>query len=62
MENKVKSGKEILDDFFGKIESIENVDIDIAKMLADLYQQNKLTDTNVKNELQKLREQDDNKD
>lgn len=62
MENKVKSGKEILDDFFGKIESIENIDTDIAKMLADLYQQNKLTDTNVKNELQKLREQDDNKD
>jgi len=62
MENKVKSGKEILDDFFGKIESIENVDVDIAKMLADLYQQNKLTDTKVKNELQRLREQDDNKD
>ena len=62
MENKVKSGKEILDDFFGKIENIENADIDIAKMLADLYQQNKLTDINVKNELQKLREQDDNKD
>jgi hypothetical protein len=62
MENKVKSGKEILNDFFDKIESIENVDTDIAKMLADLYQQNKLTDTNVKNELQKLREQDANKD
>lgn len=62
MEDKVKSGKEILDDFFDKIESIEKVDTDIAKMLADLYQQNKLTDTNVKNELQKLREQDVNKD
>lgn len=60
MAEKVKSGKEILDDFFNGIEEIENVDIDIAKMLSELYQNDKLTDTNVKNELQKLR--DGNKD
>jgi len=56
MEDKVKSGKEILDDFFNGIEEIENVDKDIAKMLFELYQNDKLTDTNVKNELQKLRD------
>ncbi|MDA3907168.1 MAG: hypothetical protein PF484_13940 [Bacteroidales bacterium] len=56
MADKVKSGKEILDDFFNDIEEIENVDTDIAKMLAELYQNDKLTDTNVKNELQKLRD------
>jgi len=61
MKDKVKSGKEILDDFFDNIEEIENVNKDIAKMLVDLYQNDKLTDINVKNELQKLREQDDNK-
>lgn len=60
MAEKVKSGKEILDDFFNSIEEIENVDKDIAKMLFNLYQDDKLTDTNVKNELQKLR--DGNKD
>ena len=60
MTDKVKSGKEILDDFFNGIEEIENVDTDIAKMLSELYQNDKLTDTNVKNELQKLR--DGNKD
>lgn len=60
MESKVKSGKEILDDFFENIESIENVDKDIAKMLADLYTQGKLTDVNVKNELPKLRVKDGN--
>ena len=60
MADKVKSGKEILDDFFNGIEEIENVDTDIAKMLSELYQNDKLTDTNVKNELQKLR--DVNKD
>jgi len=56
MADKVKSGKEILDDFFNDIEEIENVDTDIAKILSELYQNDKLTDTNVKNELQKLRD------
>ena len=56
MEAKVKSGKEILDDFFEGIEEIENIDKDMAKMLSKLYQEDKLTDTNVKNELQKLRD------
>jgi len=60
MAEKVKSGKEILDDFFNGIEEIENVDTEIAKILSELYQNDKLTDTNVKNELQKLR--DGNKD
>lgn len=60
MAEKVKSGKEILNDFFNSIEEIENVDTDIAKMLTELYQNDKLTDTNVKNGLQKLR--DGNKD
>ncbi|MCH7974239.1 MAG: hypothetical protein IH949_10185 [Bacteroidetes bacterium] len=62
MADKVKSGKKILDDFFDNLEEVENVDKDIAKMLIELYQNDKLTDINVKNELQKLREQDANKD
>lgn len=61
MNKKVKSGKEILDDFFSNISKIENVDSKIAESLATLYDQNKLTDTNVKNELQKLRDKDANK-
>jgi len=56
MAEKVKSGKVILDDFFDGINEIENVDKDIAKMLSKLYQDDKLTDTNVRNELQKLRD------
>ncbi|MCC4227117.1 hypothetical protein [Zunongwangia profunda] len=58
MEEKVKSGKEILDDFFGNIDNIENVDPKVAQMLNDLYNDGKLTDTNVKNGLQTLRETD----
>ncbi len=61
MTNQVQSGKEILDDFFLIISNIPGVDSTIAKSLADLYKQGKLTDTNVKNELQKLREQNGNK-
>jgi len=58
MENNVKSGKEILDEFFENVDKIENVDQEIAQMLVRLYKDNKLTDINVKNELQTLRETD----
>lgn len=59
-ENKVKSGKEILDDFFKEISSIENVDKTIANSLAELYTNGKLTDKNVVNELQKIRTENGN--
>lgn len=59
-ENKVKSGKEILDDFFKEISSIENVDKTIANSLAELYTNVKLTDKNVVNELQKIRTENGN--
>lgn len=59
-EDKVKSGKEILDDFFKEISSIENVDKTIAESLAELYTNGKLTDKNVVNELQKIRTDNDN--
>ena len=62
MKNKVKSGKEIVDDFFKNIENIDGVDKEIAKMLTNLYENDKLTEINVKNELPKLRIQDGNKD
>jgi hypothetical protein len=62
MDNKVKSGKEILDDFFINISMIENVDIDLAQSLSNLYKQGKLSDVNLKNELQKLRDKDVDKD
>ena len=62
MEENVKSGEEIVNEFFNSIEEIKGVDANIAKMLATLYKEEKLTDINVKNELQKLREQNGNKD
>jgi hypothetical protein len=61
MDNKVKSGKEILDDFFTNISIIQNVDKELAESLANLYNQGKLTEANVKNELSNLRDKDANK-
>ncbi len=58
-ENKVKSGKEILDEFFKDITTIANVDAKIANSLVELYSNRKLTDKNVVNELQKIRQQND---
>jgi hypothetical protein len=62
MDNKVKSGKEILDDFFTNISMIEKVDKELAESLTSLYKQGKLSDINLKNELQKLRDKDVDKD
>lgn len=62
MIDKVKSGKEILDDFFDNIENIKDVDPEIAKLLSRLYYEDSLTEKMVKNELEKLREQNVNKD
>jgi hypothetical protein len=61
MDKKVKSGKEILDEFFANISSLEKVDKELAESLASLYHQGKLTDTNVKNEIQKIRDKNANK-
>lgn len=57
MAKPVKSGKEILDDFFNEIAQIKDVDQQLAASLAALYQEGKLTDTSIKNELFKLRDQ-----
>ena len=61
MDKKVKSGKKILDEFFADISSLEKVDKELAESLASLYHQGKLTDTNVKNEIQKIRDKNANK-
>lgn len=52
----VKSGKQILDDFFNEIGDLQNIDKELAQLFANLYSQNKFTDVNIKNELQKLRD------
>ncbi len=62
MSNEVKSGQEILDDFFDTIESIESVDPKISKMISNLYKEDTLTEAKIKNELQQLRIQEKEED
>jgi len=57
MENKIKSGKEIVEDFFTNIKQLPNIDQEIASLFSSLHAEGRLTDTNIKNGLQKIREQ-----
>ena len=62
MSSEVKSGQEILDDFFETIDSIEGVDSKISKMISNLYKEDTLTEAKIKNELQQLRIQEKEED
>ncbi len=52
--SEVKNGKQILDKFFENINEIPGVDKKLADKLKELYNFGKLTDTNIKNMLDKL--------
>ena len=51
---KMKSGKEIVDEFFNKITEIPGVDIELVSEIKRLYENTKLTETNIKHLLEKL--------
>ena len=48
---EIKSGKEVIDEFFQDIEKIDGVDKKTVTMLASLYREGKLTNTNIENEM-----------
>jgi hypothetical protein len=52
----IKSGKQIVDEFFDNIQNIEGVDEKIASTLSKLYKDGKFTTTNISNALLDLRE------
>lgn len=56
MSSELKSGQEILDEFFSKITNIDGVDKDVAEAVLKLYKDNKLTNTNLSNELSSIRD------
>jgi len=56
MVDKIKSGQEILNDFFSQITDIDGVDQEVANIVLKLYKDDKLTNTNLSNELSNLRE------
>ncbi len=53
--NDIKSGKEIMDDFFSQLDKIPGVDQEIAKLLVELYKTDSLTENNIINSLAELR-------
>jgi len=57
MTNKIKSGQEVLNEFFNEISKIEVLDQEIAKVIVSLYREDKLTNTNLSNELTRIREE-----
>jgi len=60
MDKSVKNGKEILDDFFNGILTIPNVEEKLASQIKKMYEEGKLTSTNLSNKLTSLREEEIN--
>lgn len=56
MTEQIKSGQEILDEFFSQITNIDGVDKDVAVAVLKLYKDGKLTNTNLSNELSSIRD------
>lgn len=54
MAKEIKSGKEVIDEFFSEIYNIENVDEKTVQALISLYSDGKLTDKNIQNALELL--------
>lgn len=55
--DEIKSGKEILDDFFNTVDEIPGVDKEITAVLKELYNEDKLSHKNLSNALFELREE-----
>ncbi|HEX9667813.1 MAG TPA: hypothetical protein VGA95_14795 [Thermodesulfobacteriota bacterium] len=56
MTHYIKAGVEIIEEFFEEIGNIEGVQNDVATTLMNLYKERKLTNTNILNGLEKIRE------
>ena len=54
MSEKIKSGKDVIDDFFREILDIEGVDRMTVEKLVKLYEEKKLSDRNIQNALEEL--------
>ena len=54
MSDEIKSGKEVIDEFFAEIMNIEGVDKKTVEKLTSLYTEGKLTDTNIQNVMEQL--------
>lgn len=60
MDRTIKSGSEILDDFFNNLLNIPNVDKKLALEIKKMYEEGKFSDINLSNKLSSLREEEIN--
>jgi len=60
MNSDIKSGKQILDEFFQEIQNISDIDENVIKTIVELYNSGKLSDKNLSNALLELREKSNN--
>lgn len=54
MSDKIKSGKQVIDEFFAEIMNIGGVDKKTVEKLTFLYSEGKLTDTHIENAMGQL--------
>ncbi len=54
MSDEIKTGKEVIDEFFAEIMNIEGIDKKTVAKLTSLYNEGKLTDTNIQNSMGQL--------
>ena len=58
MNNEIKSGKDVIREFFSEILNLEGVDPKTVRRLVELFQDNKLTDSNIQNALEALKQEE----
>lgn len=54
MDDKAKSGEEVIEEFFNEITDIEGTDNKTVKKLISLHKEKKLTETNIQNAMDDL--------
>ncbi len=54
MDDKAKSGNEVIEEFFNEIMEIEGVDNKTVRKIVSLHEENKLTETHVQNAMSAL--------
>lgn len=56
MNDEIKSGKDVIDEFFAEIFNVEGVDEKTIGKLVELYNEGKLTDNKIQNALEELKQ------
>jgi len=57
MTDRIRSGQEILEEFFTEMAGMDGIDNDMADIVINLYREGKLSDTNLSNELARIRKE-----